>query len=182
VRQQGRIVSKGEGRWLVRVFVGRDASGKRRYTSKIVRGSKADARKAVTAISQQVNRGVQVEPGKRTLAAYLEDWLKTSAKPRVAENTFRDYGKHLCRHVIPALGSKRLEQVTPAQIRALYQAMADQGSVELFSTPTPSFARRSRQLLRITSSPGTQRRGPSSPRTTARRFLASSPLKRLPPS
>ena len=127
MRQQGQIVAKDDGKWLVRVFAGRDASGKRRYTSKLVQGSKADARKALTALSQEVDRGVQVEPRKRTLAAYLEEWLKTSAKPRVSENTFRDYEKHLRRHVIPALGSKRLEQVTPGQIRALYQGMADQG-------------------------------------------------------
>ena len=37
VRQPGRIVSKGEGKWLVRVFVRRDAGGKRGYTSKTIR-------------------------------------------------------------------------------------------------------------------------------------------------
>jgi integrase len=127
VRQRGHIKPKGKGKWLAVVFAGRDATGKRRYTSKLVRGSKADAGKVLTALLQEVDRGVQVEPGKRTLGAYLEEWLKTSAKPRVSENTFRDYGKHLRKHVIPALGSKRLDQITAAQIRALYQSMADKG-------------------------------------------------------
>jgi hypothetical protein len=109
------------------VFAGRDSSGKRRYTSKVVQGSKADARKAAAALTQEVNRGIRVDPGKRTLAAFLEGWLETSAKQRVAENTFRDYGKHLRRHVIPGLGSKRLEHVTADHIRGLYQGMADRG-------------------------------------------------------
>ena len=127
MRQRGQIVAKGEGKWMVRVFVGRDAGGKRRYAAKLVRGSKSDARKALTGLAQEVDRGVQVEPGKRTLGAYLDGWLETSAKPRVSQNTFRDYGKLLRKFVIPALGSKRLEQVNPSQIRALYQSMADEG-------------------------------------------------------
>jgi integrase len=44
-----------------------------------------------------------------------------------ARNTFRDYGKVLRKFVIPALGSRRVDQVTPKEIRALYQSMADQG-------------------------------------------------------
>ena len=51
----------------------------------------------------------------------------TSAKPRVSETTYRSYASLLRRFVIPGLGSKRLDQVTPDQVRALYQSMADQG-------------------------------------------------------
>jgi integrase len=127
VRQRGQIVPKGEGKWLVRAFAGRDARGKRRYTSRVVQGSKADAKKALAALEQKVSGGIQVEPGKRTLGAYLENWLVTSAKPRVSENTYRDYAKLLRKFVIPALGSKRLDQVAVDQVRALYQSMADQG-------------------------------------------------------
>lgn len=93
-----------------------------------------------------MNRGVQVDPRKRTLAAYLEGVLKTSAKPRVAENTFRDYEKHLRKQVVPTLGSKRLDQITPGQIRALYVKAAQGHPMEtLFTSPS----RRGSVLVRL---------------------------------
>jgi hypothetical protein len=39
----GQIIKRGDNTWLVRIFTGRDAQGKRRYLNKTVRGNKKDA-------------------------------------------------------------------------------------------------------------------------------------------
>ncbi len=45
----GQLIRRDERRWLVRVYRGADAStGKRRYQSKTVHGSKRDAQRLLT--------------------------------------------------------------------------------------------------------------------------------------
>ena len=47
----GQIIKRGEKTWLVRIFKGRDAEGKRHYLNKTVKGSKKDAEKYLGALS-----------------------------------------------------------------------------------------------------------------------------------
>ena len=39
----GQLVSRGKRTWLVRVFLGRDSEGKRRYHNKTIHGTKKEA-------------------------------------------------------------------------------------------------------------------------------------------
>jgi len=41
----GQVIKRGDKNWLVRVFMGRDGNGKRRYLNKTIRGNKKDADK-----------------------------------------------------------------------------------------------------------------------------------------
>ena len=59
---QGQIIKKGDNRWLVRIFQGRDTQGKRRYVSKQINGTKKDAQKYLTAALREKDLGVFVEP------------------------------------------------------------------------------------------------------------------------
>ena len=56
----GQIIKKGESRWMVRWFLGRD-NGKRRYASKTVHGTKKDAQQFLREILRQRDLGVVVE-------------------------------------------------------------------------------------------------------------------------
>ena len=46
-RRAGQIRRRGDRKWLVSVFLGRDAVGKRRYKSKTVHGTKKAAERAL---------------------------------------------------------------------------------------------------------------------------------------
>ncbi len=46
----GQIVKRGERNYVVRVFLGRDASGKRKYLNEMVKGSKKDAQTVLIPI------------------------------------------------------------------------------------------------------------------------------------
>ena len=39
----GQIIKRGDKIWLVRIFLGRDENGKRRYTNKTIHGTKKNA-------------------------------------------------------------------------------------------------------------------------------------------
>ena len=123
----GQIIKRGEKTWLVRIFTGRDAKGKRQYFNKTIHGTKKDAEKYLTAKQREKDLGVFVEPASMTVNAYLDKWLQTAARPRLRERTFSDYEGKLETYVRPALGEKRLCDVRSLDIQSLYGEMRERG-------------------------------------------------------
>ncbi len=126
-RKTGQIIQKGPRKWLVRVFLGRDARGKRRYHGRTIPGTKKDAQRYLTKALREMDLDEFVEPSDRSLQAYLEDWLTSSVAARVAERTAKDYAALLRRHIIPPLGDRKLSQLTPAEIQRVYTRMTERG-------------------------------------------------------
>jgi hypothetical protein len=54
----GQIIKRGDSCWTVRIFLGRDTNGKRKYFNKTVRGTKKDAQKYLTAKLREKDLGV----------------------------------------------------------------------------------------------------------------------------
>lgn len=123
----GQLIQRGDRTWLIRVFVGRDETGKRRYVNQTVHGAKREAQAVLTALLRDRDLGVHIEPSKQALNEYLNKWLETAAKPRVRARTYQGYSGLIRRHVRPALGPKPLGKVTPLDIQGLYSDMQEQG-------------------------------------------------------
>ncbi len=123
----GQIVKRGDRTWLVRVFEGRDAAGKRRYHNHTVHGTKKDAQAYLNAVLRDQDLGTFVEPSKDDLNTYLDRWLQDAVKPKVRSHALADYTSLLARYVRPVLGDKRLSDVTPLDAQALYATMLERG-------------------------------------------------------
>ena len=126
-RRSGQIVARADGIWLVRVFLGRDAGGRRRYHNKTVHGTRKDAQRYLTKSQRDNDLGQFVEPSDRPLEGYLQDWLLGAAAARVTAKTASDYGSLLRLHVNPVLGDRKLSQLASADIQKLYSAMLERG-------------------------------------------------------
>ena len=126
-RTQGEISRRSEGKWLVRWYVGTDANGKRRYSSKTVRGTKRDAQKFLNTVLRNRDLGQHVEPSRTTLNEFLDEWLKTAAKQKLAPRTFDDYGKLLDLYVRPTLGKLRLDSIRPLDVQGLIGDLEGRG-------------------------------------------------------
>lgn len=120
----GQIIKRGEKTWLVRVFMGRDATGKRRYTNKTIKGNKKDAETYLNSTLNKISTGNYVEPVKLTVNEYLDQWLATAAKVRLRERTHADYVEKLDRYMRPLIGNLRLPDVRPLDVQSVYTAMA----------------------------------------------------------
>lgn len=74
----GSIRQRGEGRWELRVFAGRDpATGKLRYVSRSVRGTKKQAVAALAALVTEVGAGAGGHKGTdATVGELVEQWLE----------------------------------------------------------------------------------------------------------
>ncbi len=128
-RRSGHITARGDRKWLVRWFVSVDANGKRRYSSKIVHGTKRDAQTYLNSVLRNRDLGTYVEPNRITLANYLDRWLRS--KHSVSPRTRETYELILRKHVRPVLGSRRLDSLEPADLQDLIDRLGERAGREL---------------------------------------------------
>src|SRR5262245_31210489 len=114
----GQVIPRGERRWLIRWFLGRDGPGKRRYGSRTIHGTKKDAQKALREKHSRQDRGIAAPSPSQIpkLSAFVELWKSSQSAAALRARTRTDYLEMLARHVTPALGHLRLDQVHAAEI------------------------------------------------------------------
>jgi integrase len=121
------IQPRGKNKWLVRVFLGRNAEGKMQFHDKVVRGNKKDASTYARDMETRRDLGLPLEQTNLTLGQFLDKWLEEAARPAVEENTFYDYREKLDRYVRPALGKIDLIKLKPLDVQALYNSLYQRG-------------------------------------------------------
>ncbi len=108
---RGQLIPRGEMKWLVRVYLGRDQEGQRQYSAKTVEGNANEARRELTKMLRDADTKVLVRRSTETFSEYLEDWYKT--KIDVTEQTLNGYKYLMEHHAVPAFGARRLQEITP---------------------------------------------------------------------
>lgn len=126
-RRSGNIKKKREGLFLVSIFLGRDANGKRRYIAKQIRGTIKDAQKYLNTALSEKDQGIFVEPSSLTVNEYLNKWLEAAARPRVSRRTADGYAGLLERYIRGSLGQRRLDKLQPLDIQKVYGEMQARG-------------------------------------------------------
>ncbi len=122
-RRTGQIIKRGVDTWVLRIYLGEDVNGKRRYINKTVRGTKRDAQKWLNSALRDQDLGVFIEPAAITLNEYLDKWLEVAARPRVSRRTADGYAGLLERYIRPAIVRKRLDSLQPLDIQKVYGEM-----------------------------------------------------------
>jgi integrase len=127
-RKVGQIIARGDRRWLIRVYLGRDHETKKRnYHNRTIRGSMREAQAYLTKKLRERDLGRDMEGAKITLNEYLDRWLETAVKPRVRQKTCQDYDGILRRYIRPGLGDRVLVSMRPMDIQTTYQKMIERG-------------------------------------------------------
>src|SRR5688572_3496889 len=111
-RRRGRIVAAGEGRWRIRIWLGRNAAGRPMYVHKTVHGRKAEAEKVLTQLLASKDEHRLITPSRETLDSWIAEWLSTR-RGSASVRTFFDYGQIFKRYLPPELRYKRLTAITP---------------------------------------------------------------------
>ena len=127
-RKVGQIIARGDRRWLIRVYLGRDyETNKRNYHNRTIHGSMREAQTYLTRKLRERDPGRDLEGAKITLNEYLDRWLETAVRARVRPKTFQDYQGMLHRYVRPILGNRILAGMRPLDLQTMYQQMTDRG-------------------------------------------------------
>lgn len=114
---RGTLRRKSTDSWQLRIFRGRDDNGRQicDYHT-IYATTKREAEAARTSILHALDTGGYAQPSRLTVAEYLESWLADYASSNVSPATFDRYESIVRKHLIPAFGTIRLNQLTPATI------------------------------------------------------------------
>ena len=127
-RRVGQIVSRGRRRWLVRVFLGRDrTTRKRRYHNRTIHGTSRRAHEYLTKMLRERDLGRGLEESEITLGEFLDRWLEMAAKPKLRDKSYRSYEGLLRRYIRPSIGDRVLSAVTPLDLQDAYQQLVNRG-------------------------------------------------------
>jgi integrase len=118
---RGQMIEKGDGKWLLRMYLGR-VNGKRQYASETITGTTSQAKKRLTAMLNEKDVGSFVVPSKQTVHDYISGWLE--GKANASTKTVLDYTHRMEKDVYPFIGTVRLDKLTPAHIRSLYTKLS----------------------------------------------------------
>lgn len=124
--QRGQMIPRGDGVWLLKVFIGStvvNGKRKRKYSSRTFHGTTSQARTELTKIVRELDTDSFVTPSKLTVQQYLETWLK--GKADVETKTKLDYEHRMKLDVYPIIGGLRLTQLGPGHVRQLYVALTE---------------------------------------------------------
>jgi integrase len=124
-RPAGQIIKRGEKKYLIRIFLGRDdATGKRTWYNKTLHGTQTDAQKWLTMALRRRDMGEPIEDTERSLSVWLDEWLKVKTKT-VRPRTLEIYTENITRHIKPALGDRKLSNIIAGDIQKLYSDLGD---------------------------------------------------------
>src|SRR5690606_10982048 len=127
-----RVTADGRVRWTMRVFIGRDENGKRKFVTRTF-DRKKDAEAEARRLERIKDQGGLVTPSaKEPLAKYMARWLDVKAG-QVRARTIHDYRAVVRRWIedppegAPPIGAIALNRLTPDAFEELYTWMLDQG-------------------------------------------------------
>ena len=118
-RKAGQLISRVARTWLVRVSLGRDPeAGTRKYHNRTVHGSFREVQTYLNTKLQERDLGRLPRAAAIRLDDYLDQWLATSAKPRLRPKSYTDYESLLRLHIRLCLGARPLGQSPSSTFRA----------------------------------------------------------------
>lgn len=112
--------NKKTGKWVAQVtyYIG----GKRHRKTKTSR-TRADANTNLRKLHDEIESGV-IGAASDTVTGYLLSWLK-EVKSSLSEGTYYTYSDVVKNHIIPHLGKKKLDKLTPIDVQNMINVMRE---------------------------------------------------------
>src|SRR5262245_35864333 len=89
-------------KYVLRVFLGKDAAGKRHYHSETFHGTAGQAEDRIREIIRRHRAGEAIRASADTFGAFLDEWLESKLLG-VVETSYETYKRKVESHVRPAL-------------------------------------------------------------------------------
>src|SRR5262245_61552927 len=117
-RNVGQLIERGKDKFLIRVYVGRDSTGKRHYHNETFHGKKKDAQTYRRQMLTKLKNGEPLTLGNDTLSTFIDEWLQ--AHPDLKESSIEHYRRTVDYYVRPTLGKLLLSKIHAAEVQSLY--------------------------------------------------------------
>lgn len=117
-----------DGLWIGTIDAGTNASGKRRRIT-VSAHSEAAAKDKLKARQIQLDaEGHTDVRASTTVKAWSETWLAEHVQPKARPATYDGHSSAVRRWIVPVLGRKRLDALSPADVRAVAKAQREAGN------------------------------------------------------
>jgi integrase len=126
--RQSSVYLGKDGHWHGRVTVGRkdDGSLDRRH---VMSKSKGTVVAKVRALERLRDEARVPKAGRAwTVEKWLLHWLEEIARPNIRDSSYQAYRTAITKHLLPVIGSLRLDRLEPEQIEAVHRRMAEAGA------------------------------------------------------
>ncbi|HEY5111507.1 MAG TPA: site-specific integrase [Acidimicrobiales bacterium] len=121
IRQRGSA-------WELRAYSGTDpVTGRKKYVTRTVRGSRKEAERALVHLLVEVTGGAHAASD-ATVTDLVLRWFEL-AKPELSPSTIRGYERIINNHILPILGKTKISRLKAAQIDHFYAMLRDRGGV-----------------------------------------------------
>jgi integrase len=121
------LQQRGPSSWRIRVFLGRDEAGKKRYLERTVRGTKREAQRVMARLVTEVDEGRHVAAAASRFGDVLERWLEVKATV-VEPTTLASYRWIATTYLSPRLGSLQLDKIRALDLDTFYAQLRTSGS------------------------------------------------------
>lgn len=125
----GTMREKRPGVWELRAFLGRDERGRPVQISRTVYGGKREAKKRLADLDAEANAGKHGKPDTAgvtvagLLARHFDNLDRLGRSPKTVDN-YRGYADRI---ILPAIGAKRVRDLTALDLDRLYGRLAAAG-------------------------------------------------------
>ena len=131
---EGNIRKRKDGRWEGRYTAGYDANGKV-ITKNVLGRTQAEVKDKLRAAIEDSKKLDPVKAGSYTLEQWLKLWYSVYIEPQVRYSTKEFYHNAIDHHIIPKLGSVKLEKLTMLQIQQFYNELLKSGRIQKKNQP-----------------------------------------------
>ena len=113
---EGSIYQAKDGRWRGEISLGYKQDGKPRR--KVLYGTtRAEVADQLKKLLRNQQLGYDIKPVKMTVQTFLQTWLLEVAVPKLKPATIQSYEWLIRDHLVPAIGAKVLESLTPRDVQ-----------------------------------------------------------------
>ena len=92
--------------------------------------TQTEVREKLNKVLHNIGEGAYVESQSLTLGQWLDEWLKTYAKPHVRPSTYGSYEIFIRGHIKPVLGKIKLQNFQPHQLQKFLNEKQTSGRLD----------------------------------------------------
>ncbi|MCI0776542.1 MAG: site-specific integrase, partial [Chloroflexi bacterium] len=122
---EGSIYKRSDGRWVGVIHLGYE--GGRRRRKNIYGKTRADVAAKLREAQRMLSVGGTLGRERETVKTLLRKWLKDSAAPKVRPKTLQRYEEIVRLHLIPALGSIKVKNLSAEDVERMQNAALARG-------------------------------------------------------
>jgi integrase len=117
------ITKRGKNSWRIKFDVEAEPGAGRQTRFVTIRGTKAAAKIEAAKITAGIAKGEYVEGSKELVAEFVTRWLRDWTKGNTSNKTYSRYEELLRLHVVPHVGTKRVQKLRAGDLQTLYATL-----------------------------------------------------------